>query len=59
MTTVEIFGLLKEKFGDAILESKTEGVPSPYVAVAPHSVLNVALFLRDNGGIRLENSRLA
>jgi len=54
MTTVEIFGLLKEKFGDAILESKTEGVPSPYVAVAPHSVLNVALFLRDNEQTRFD-----
>ena len=48
MTPPEISEKLKTKFGDRILEVKTEGVVDQFVKVSPPAVAEVALFLRDD-----------
>ena len=47
MTPPEILEKLKAAFPAAILDAKTEGVPDPFIKVAPASLADVALFLRD------------
>jgi NADH-quinone oxidoreductase subunit C len=47
MIPQEIHNALKEKFGDAVLESKLEGVIDPWIRIAPDRIKDVALFLRD------------
>ena len=48
MIPQEISDVLKATFGDAVLESRIDGVLDPFVKVAPGPVKDVALFLRDN-----------
>ena len=48
MIPQEISDTLKARFGEAILESKLEGVLNPFVRVAPDRMQDVALFLRDD-----------
>jgi NADH-quinone oxidoreductase subunit C len=48
MTPQEIFETLRSRFGDAILEAKTEGVIDPFVKVSPLSLKEISLFLRDD-----------
>ena len=38
----------RSTFGDAILESKLDGVFDPFITVAPDRIPDVARFLRDN-----------
>ena len=47
MIPQEFHDLLKSTFGDAILESKLDGVFDPYITVAPDRVPEIARFLRD------------
>ncbi len=54
MTAQEIAAILKERFADAILEAKTEGVLQPWVSVAPGSIRSVALFLRDDDRMKFD-----
>ena len=54
MTPQEISEKLKSQFGDAILDTKIEAVLDPYVKVAPASIKNVALFLRDNPDLQFD-----
>ena len=55
MTAQEIVALLKERFGDAILEAKTEGVLDPFVVVAPARVQDIAMFLRDDERLKFDS----
>ena len=48
MIAQEISDSLKAQFGDAIVETKFDGVLDPYIKVAPEKIKDVALFLRDN-----------
>ncbi len=54
MTAQEIAAILKEKFADAVLEAKTEGVIQPWISVAPGSIRSVALFLRDDDRMKFD-----
>ncbi len=55
MTAQEIVALLKERFGDAIVETKTEGVLDPFVVVAPARVRDIAMFLRDDERLKFDS----
>ena len=46
-TAEEIFNLLKEKFGDSVIELKTDKPIEPYIIVNPLEVDKICLFLRD------------
>ena len=48
MIPQEISDKLKARFGDAVLESKIDGVIDPFVKVAPDRIKEIALFLRDS-----------
>lgn len=48
MTAPEIVSLLRVQLGEAVLDSKAEGVLDPYVVIAPDRMLDVARFLRDD-----------
>ncbi len=48
MTAPEIVALLKDHFGETIVDQKTEGVLNPFVTVLPGKILDVARFLRDD-----------
>jgi NADH-quinone oxidoreductase subunit C len=48
MIPTEIHQALTQRFGEAIKESKLEGVLDPWIAVAPDRVLDIACFLRDD-----------
>jgi len=54
MTPQEIGAALASKFGDAIVESKLEGVLDPFVKVSPSRVKDVALFLRDGEQLQFD-----
>jgi NADH-quinone oxidoreductase subunit C len=54
MTAQEILESLKARFGDAVLEAKTSGVPDPWVKIAPARIRDVALFLRDDPKLRFD-----
>lgn len=53
MTAQEIYDILKAKFGDSILESKLD-VLQPWIAVATGRAKEIALFLRDESGLRFD-----
>ena len=46
-TAEEIFNLLKEKFGNSVIELKTDKPVEPFVAVDPLVVDKICLFIRD------------
>lgn len=48
MTPQEIIDKLKTRFGQAIIEAKTEGVIDPFVTILPANIRDVALHLRDD-----------
>ncbi len=54
MVASEIFNKLNEKFGEAILDSKIEGVLDPYAKVKPENVREVAFFLRDDNELKFD-----
>lgn len=54
MTPQEIYSLLQIQFGDAILESKVEGVVDPYVKIQAEKIRDAAVFLRDNENLKLD-----
>ncbi len=54
MTPPEISEKLKARFGEAILESKTEGVIDPVVKVSPSALQGMAQFLRDESDLRFD-----
>jgi len=54
MIPQEICTRLTSTFGDAITEAKPEGVPDPYVRVAPDRIRDIALFLRDTDDLAFD-----
>lgn len=57
MNPTEIAGLLKEKFGDRIVESKPEGI-CPASVVDPTAVVDVCGFLRSGQGLEFDHLEL-
>lgn len=54
-TIEEIFTILKDKFGDAVIELKT-GIPvESFVVIDPMKIDDVCLFLRDEEGLKFDN----
>ncbi len=54
MNPTEIIDTIKQRFGDAIKEAKSEGVPDPFVTLAPASVAEAAAFLRDDPRLQFD-----
>ncbi len=50
-----IYEALKARFGDAVTEFQGEGFRPPFVVAAPASFADVALFLRDDPGMRFDS----
>ncbi len=57
MNPQEINALLVEKFGDRILESKTDAV-SPWSAVEPSSLLGICQYLRNDDRLSMDHLEL-
>lgn len=49
----QVHGILKEKFGEAVLEEQLEG-PDPFVVVRPDAVEEMALFCRDDSRLEMD-----
>ncbi|MGB5289770.1 MAG: NADH-quinone oxidoreductase subunit C, partial [Ignavibacteriaceae bacterium] len=54
-TAEEIFNVLKEKFGNSIIELKTDIPVEPFILVDPLEVDKICLFLRDEKDIHLDS----
>jgi NADH-quinone oxidoreductase subunit C len=54
-TTEEIFNLLKEKFGDSVIEIKTDKPVESYLVVDPLSVDKICLILRDDNELQFDS----
>ena len=52
MIPSDIHAALTQKFSDAVLEAKLEGVIDPFIVVAPGRVRDIALFLRDEDALQ-------
>jgi NADH-quinone oxidoreductase subunit C len=57
MNATEIAALLKDRFGESILESKPEGL-LPSCFVAPAAIFEVAQFLRHDDRLRMDHLEL-
>lgn len=53
MTPLEIYGRVKERFGDRVLEVVEKG-PDPYAVIAPGAIVEVSRFLRDDPDLAME-----
>ncbi len=51
--TEELFGIVKERFGAAILEERLQG-PEPFLVFDPRAIGEMALFLRDDPRLRFD-----
>jgi NADH-quinone oxidoreductase subunit C len=58
MIPQEISDVLKASFGDAIRESKLDGVLDPWIMVAPDRMKDVAKFLRDDERMQFDSLML-
>jgi len=54
----EIFAILKEKFGDAVLQLNTKLPKEAVIDVAPLSVTDICWFLRDNEELQFDSLTL-
>jgi NADH-quinone oxidoreductase subunit C len=54
MTFQEISDILKNKFGDAVLLVKGDAVVDPFIVVTPQVIRALALFLRDDEGMKFD-----
>ncbi len=57
MNPAEISTLLKETFGEKILDSKTDGT-NPWSVVLPEAVLEVSRFVRDDQRLKMNHLEL-
>lgn len=57
-TSEEIYNILKEKFGDAIIEHQTEIPVEPIITADPLKIKEIGLFLRDNDELGFDNLAL-
>ncbi len=55
MTAPEILAVLKERFGEAIVEAKMEGVLDPFIVVKAEAVAEIAQFLRDDERMKFDS----
>ncbi|MBU0474501.1 MAG: NADH-quinone oxidoreductase subunit C [Bacteroidetes bacterium] len=55
MTAEEIFNLLKEKFGDSILEMVTDVPTEPIISVEPLKINLITQFLRDSDELQFNS----
>ena len=51
----EIFSILKEKFGDSILELSSDKPMEPYVLTTPLEVDKICIYLRDNSELLFDS----
>ena len=54
-STEEIFNLLKEKFGDTVLELKTDKPIEQFILINPLEVDKICLFLRDDKDLQFDS----
>jgi len=54
MTFDEITEKLRDAFGDAVVEAKSEGVPEAFLKVAPGKIHEIAAFLNDDTDLRFD-----
>ncbi len=54
-TAEEIFNQLKEKFGDAVVELKTDKPVEPFIIVDPLTVDKICSFLRDENDLQFDS----
>lgn len=54
MTPGEIIDRIKTRFGEAVLDSKSEGVPDPFIKITPLTVSDVAQFLRNDAELQFD-----
>ena len=54
-STEEIFNLLKEKFGDSVLELKTDKPIEQFILINPLEVDKICLFLRDDKDLQFDS----
>ena len=51
----EIFNLLKEKFGESVIELKTDVPVEHFIIVDPLSVDKISMFLRDENELQFDS----
>ena len=54
-TAEEIFSILKEKFGDSIIELKSDKPVEPFILTAPLEVDKISIYLRDNSELLFDS----
>ncbi|MCW8803702.1 MAG: NADH-quinone oxidoreductase subunit C [Ignavibacteriaceae bacterium] len=54
-TAEDIFNQLKEKFGDAVVELKTDKPVEPYIVVDPITVDKICSFLRNENDLQFDS----
>lgn len=54
-TAEEIFNILKEKFGDAILALTSDQPVEPFISVSPTEIDKICLFLKNTGELFFDN----
>ncbi len=54
MTPLEITDRLKAKLGDKVVDAKIDGVPDPFVKIAPGAILDAALLLRNDAEMEFD-----
>lgn len=54
-TAEEIFNLLKEKFGSAVIELKTDKPVEPFIVVNPLEIDKICMFLRDSNDLQFDS----
>ena len=57
-TAQDIFNIIKEKFGDSVLELVSAQPVEPFITVTPLAINIVCLFLRDNEELLFDNLML-
>jgi NADH-quinone oxidoreductase subunit C len=55
MTFQEISESLQKKFGEAVLLVKADAAVDPFIVVAPQSICDIALFLRDDEAMQIDS----
>lgn len=54
-TAEEIFNLLKEKFGSAVIELKTDKPVEPFIVVNPLEIDKICMFLREANDLQFDS----
>lgn len=54
MTAQEIHDILKSQFGDAVVESKLDGVPDPFIKILSERIKEVSAFSKNDGRLQFD-----